>query len=113
MREEDKATTAIPKSPAQDLISKVDNRDKLVRSIELFVLACIVGFNIFLGLRLQQVIDQNNQATVEARQQNIARQGDLKNYIKCLSLIRFNEPPVDLTSKQAVSAALDQCAKSE
>lgn len=112
MNEDDKATTLIPPTPAQDLLSKVDHRDKLVRGIELFVLACVVGFNVFLGLRLQQVIDQNNKATVEARQNNIARQDDLKNYIKCLSLIRFNQPPVDVTDKAAVSAALDTCAKS-
>lgn len=111
MREEDKAATTIPKSPSQDLISKVDRRDKLVRGVELFVLACVVGFNIFLGLRLQQVINQNNASTVAARQQNIDRQNDLKNYIKCLSLVRFNQPPVDLSSKTAVSKALDQCAQ--
>lgn len=110
MNVEDRATTTIPKSPTQELIAKVDNRDKLVRAIELFALACVVGFNIFLGLRLQQVIDQNNQATVDARQQNIARQNDLKNYVKCVSLVRFNQPPVDLTSKNAVSKALDECA---
>lgn len=113
MRDEDKASSLIPKSPTQELITKVDARDKLVRGIELFVLACVVGFNVFLGLRLQQVIDQNNQATVTARQQNIDRQNDLKDYIKCLSLVRFNQPPVDVTSKAAVSKALDDCAASK
>ena len=113
MIENDKATTVIPDSPAQDLLSKVDRRDKLQRTVEIFVLLLVVAFNVFVGLRLQQVIDQNNQSTVDARKANVARQNDLKNYIKCLSLIKFNEPPIDLTSKSAVSEALDVCAVSD
>lgn len=110
MNDDDKATTLIPASPAQQFIAKAERRDKVQRSVEVFVLICVVVFNLFIGLRLQQVIDQNNQATVTARQQNIDRQNDLKDYIKCILLVRFNQPPVDATSKAAVSKALDECA---
>lgn len=113
MNEADKATTTIPQSPAQETLAKIDKRDQRIRIIELTIVFAMVIINLFVLLRLQQVIDQNNRATIEARQQNIERQNDQKNYIKCVLLIRFNEPPVDLTTKSSVSKALDQCAQTQ
>lgn len=111
MKEEDKATSTIVKSPSQELIKKVDDRDKLVRAIEVVILLVVVAFNIFLGLRLQSVVDTNR---LEAEQRAMTAGGDSnenKRYLKCLALIRFDAPPEDLTTREGMSKALDNCAK--
>ncbi len=110
MNSEDKATTTIPATPAQVKLNQLDRRDKIVRAVELFVLLAVVLFNVFLGLRLQQVIDENNRATVEARMANIERQGELKDYVKCVILIGFDNTPEQLATREGTEAALIKCA---
>lgn len=110
MNEEDKAKTAIPESPAQHKLEKLDHRDKIVRGIELFVLALVVSFNIYLGVSIRQIITSNQAATEQARQANIARQDSLKAYVKCLTLLKFEPHPEILQTKDGVSKALDKCA---
>lgn len=111
MDEDQKASTIIPASPQQEALAKIDNRDKLVRAVEITILLFVVAFNIFLGLRIQSVIDQNQRdakARSEAAQQD---RNEQKDYIKCVLLIKFDDPPADLTTKVGTSKALDACAK--
>lgn len=110
MNEEDKATTTIPQSPSQQLLAKVDRRDKLVRIVEITILMAVVVLNIFIGLRIQTVIDSNNKATVQARQDNVERTTQSQQYIKCIVLLRFNTTPMALQTKAGVEKALDACA---
>lgn len=111
MEDQDKAKTTIPETPNQELLSRVDRRDKLVRGVELAILFIIVLFNIFLGLRIQSVIDQNQADVLRAREANIQRQVELKDYIKCVLIIRFDYTPEELATKEGVTKALDTCAK--
>lgn len=110
MNEDDKAKTIIPQSPSQALIAKVDKRDKLVRIIEVAILMTVVVFNVFVGLRIQTVIDNNNAATVQARKDNVERETQSQQYIKCIVLLRFNTTPMALQTKAGVEKALDACA---
>lgn len=110
MDNNDKPTTIIEESPAQKALAKIDKRDRLVRGIEIGLLLVVVGFNVFTGVRLQNQIEANNKATIAAREQNIGRQTEIKDYIKCLSLLKFTAPPESLTTKEGVTKALDACA---
>lgn len=110
MEPDDKATTTIPPSDAQKFIIKTDRRDKLVRGIEVFILLIVVAFNIFLGVRLNQVIDQNQKDTLVRAAQASQDRDELKGYIKCLVLLRFDVPAEQLTARDGVASALDACA---
>ena len=110
MKEGDKAKTTIPESPAESFLRQVDHRDKLMRYAELSILLALVLFNVFVASRLQQVIDENQRDTIEARKANIARQAETKDYIKCIVLIRFDNAPEALTTREGVETALDVCA---
>jgi hypothetical protein len=110
MLEQDKPTTTIPESPAQRTLNKIDHRDQFVRAVEIALLIAVVTFNIFLSVRLQQVIDSNQADTLQARTANIERQQQLEGYIKCVLLIRYDVPPESLTTKEGAAAALDSCA---
>lgn len=80
-------------------------------NIVIIILATLtIGANILGLLEIQSLIKHNQAETVTARAQNMERQDDLKNYTKCIVLLRFNQPPIDLSSKAAVSKALDVCA---
>lgn len=111
MKNEDKATTTIKDSPAQEFIRTVDKRDKVIRVIEVVCLLALALFSLYTSIRLQYVIDQNNAATVDARQANVARQDELKDYIKCVLLIRYVVPPEDLADYDGAEEALDTCAR--
>lgn len=113
MEEQDKASTLIPESPAQKTLAKIDARDKVIRLIELTIVFALVVFNLFVGLRLQNVIDQNQAASLQRSHEAQTDRDSIKSYIKCVLLIRFNNDPQLLVTKQAVSAALDTCAKQE
>lgn len=113
MDDQDKATTLIPESPAQKTLAKIDARDKVIRLIELTIVFALVIFNLFVGLRLQNVIDQNQAASIERSHEAQADRDSIKSYIKCVLLIRFNNDPSTLVTKQAVSEALDACAKAD
>lgn len=110
MLEADKAKTTIPESPAQQFLARVDARDKMARAAGIAILLALVVFNVFTAIRLQNVIDQNQRDTLEARQANTARQNELKDYIKCVLLIRYDVPAEALTTRDGVEAALDACA---
>jgi hypothetical protein len=66
-----------------------------------------------IGQQLKDQADaiRTTQATNKA--DNILRQNNLEDYVKCLSLIRFDVPEKQLTTREGVSLALDKCARVE
>lgn len=97
---------------SQDFIKRVDRRDRLVRNIEVGLLLLVTIFNIVMVIQTRQVINQNQQSAVEARQANIDRQSQMTAYIKCVLLIRYDTPADQLQTRTGVETALDKCASS-
>lgn len=75
----------------------------------MYRLSLILLILVAIGIQLS-VNAQNKKATLDARAANAQRQQGLKDYIKCLSLLRFDYTPEQLTTKNDVSKALDSCA---
>lgn len=93
-------------------LRQLEARDRKLRIFQVVVLLGIVMFNIFTAIRLQNVIDRNQANAVEARKSNIARQDELKNYIKCIILLRYDNTNLGPDSpRKDVETALDRCAK--
>lgn len=97
-----------PVSESEKTLDRIDARDRIIRAIEVVILLVAVTFSIVSGVYYQQ-------QSQKARSTNIARQDSLKNYIKCLSLLRFDSPELTQpnVTRQQVSAALDKCASKE
>lgn len=111
MLDEDKATTTIPDSPAQKMLNKADrsiHRAIIGGIVMLFVVAAL---NVFAAVRLQYIIDKNQEDVIQARQANIERQSEQKDYIKCVLLLRFDATPQQLATREGASKALDECAQ--
>lgn len=103
----------IPNSKGERLLKTLDKRDKIGRGLELILVLFVLIINMYGLYQIQNIIKINQTAAVEARKQNVARQDELKGYVKCLSLLRFDHPELlnpDVTREQ-VSKALDECAK--
>jgi hypothetical protein len=66
-----------------------------------------------LAAQNQKLDADAQKATVVARQQNIERQEQLKSYIKCIVLIRYDHTPESLTTREGVESALDGCAQEQ
>lgn len=94
-----------------EFIAKADARDKLVRGIELVILLVVVVFNIFLGLRIQRVIDQNGEQAEQRSQSAQADRAEQKAYIKCIVLLKFDATPEALANRDGLEKALDTCAR--
>ncbi len=63
-----------------------------------------------LAAQNNKIAADSQVAAVVARQQNADRQEQLKSYIKCIVLLKFN-PMLSVNSPEPdVSAALDNCA---
>lgn len=92
--------------------------NSIAEALTYFLLLLVIIFNII-------IIVTNRIETQKAREANIQRQEDLnvllkevKNisksnqaYIKCLSLLRFDNPTLGPTStREQVESALDKCA---
>lgn len=112
MKDEDKATSTIAQSPTQKLLVKVDKRDKLVRTIEIAMLLVFGVFSVFLAIRLQFVIDQNQRDSLRRSHQAQIDRSETKDYIKCILLIKYDTPAEQLTSREGTEKALDLCANS-
>lgn len=99
-------------SPTEAMLRTVDRRDKLMRAVELVILAALVVFNIFTVFRLQEIINQNQTSTLNARELNINRQAQMERYIKCILLLRYDNPELTAQSpREEVEMALDKCAQ--
>lgn len=93
-------------------LRQLETRDRNLRIFQVIVLLGIVMFNIFTAIRLQNVIDRNQANAVEARKSNFARQNEIKSYIKCILLIRYDHPELTQTSPRSeVEQALEECSK--
>lgn len=60
-----------------------------------------------------RIIIENAQAsTRDARKSNEARQEDIKNYVKCIVLLPYDNPSFLTTrpTREVAAAALDRCA---
>lgn len=111
MNTEDKATTTIPDSPAQETLRKIDNRDKVLKTAQLAIFFVVAIFNVFIILRLQQVIDQNQRESLARSGVAVQDRKEQKDYIKCVLLIRYDASQEALSTRAGVEAALDRCAK--
>lgn len=103
-------STITPRSDSQELLTKVDERDKLVRAIEIIILVIAVTFNVFLGLQFRTALEDSR---AEAKSRSEAAQIDRdeqEEYFKCLSVLRFDVPAEILNTREGVIKALDSCA---
>lgn len=115
---------------------KVDFYGKLYRAT-LLILVLIITLAVLIGVRkvfevgnkidlnvqnTRQIIIDKEKGTLEARKANVQRQEDLKinqenlkGYVKCITLARFDYPELisPTVTKQQVSDALDRCAEVE
>lgn len=107
------------------LMRKVEARSRksagwLFVSVILILAAVVIGV---VGIYKQTAISKSIQATqdaqvastVEARKANAARQQQLADYIKCLSVARFDHPEIlkPTVTKEQVVKILDDCAKEQ
>lgn len=92
------------------LLSRVDRQNNTMRVFEVVILGALVLFNLYVGLRLQSIINLNQTSTVEARKVNIQRQNQTQSYIKCVYLVAYNVPRSSLGNRQEAEKALDECA---
>ena len=80
--------------------------NRLYRGCLLILVLAIIGVQL-------QANNRSSMATQEARRANIARQESIQNYLKCLSILRFDVPPEQLQTRDGVIKALDTCAAKE
>lgn len=86
-------------------LQQLDRRDNTFKGFLLVILVCAVGFNAVSAIQFR------NETRV-ARAANIARQNEIQDYIKCIVLLKFYEPPLTPNSTKAETiAALDTCSK--
>lgn len=111
MNPEQADTSINDQSPAQAFIEKIDRRDRLVRAIEVSLLMLLTIFSLFSILRLQQIVHQNDVAATQRSVQAQNDRDELKGYIRCILLIRYDAPPEQLTSREGVAKTLDGCAE--
>lgn len=96
----------------EKLLTKLDRRDRVTRGLEVVVLLILMAINIFGLFRIESIIKSNQVGTIEARKANAARQDELKGYIKCIVLLRYDNPNLNSESPRVdVEIALDKCAK--
>ncbi len=96
---------------SEHFLLKAERYDRYLRSIVSVVLVLVVAFNILNVIRLQQVFRQNEAAAVAAREANRNRQNEIKAYIRCVILLRYDNPNLTPQSpRQDVETALDKCA---
>lgn len=98
-------------STGEEKLQKLERRDTVFKGFALLVLALAVAFNMFSAFHLLGEVDRFRQETLIAREANIERQEKIQDYIKCVVLLRFYEPPITEDSiEQEVRDALDSCA---
>lgn len=105
---------------SEQLLKRIDKRDRLLKTITIAALLVLMSASFINQIRLndnqqalQQVIDDNQQSTLQARQNNVTRQDELKAYIKCIFLAKFDVPTAQLSTREGTVKALDDCANKE
>lgn len=90
---------------------------KVFQSIPEFLtyglLVALLVLNVAGLFQIRNLITDNQANAVVARKQNIQRQEEIKGYIKCIILLRYDNPNLSPASPRAdVEKALDKCAVS-
>lgn len=109
-----------------DYQAKIDKYDTIIQGYKLllitisFILMSVgvyqvfaVGHKIDLNvINTQQIIQDNQRSTIEARKSNIARQKDLKSYVECIILVGKTHPELNFATATLAQtkAILDECA---
>lgn len=94
----------LPVSRGEEAIRSLDKRDKFTRGLAIVILLFVVAFNIY-------TIQANKADTLKAREANTARQAEIKEYIRCIVLLRYDNPTLTAQSpREDVENALDKCA---
>lgn len=103
-----------PLSPGEQKLRQLDKRDMVMRGVAIAILILATSFNMLSGWLLQNLIKQNRQETIKARQTNFERQDQIQAYIKCIVLLRYDHPELKPDSpRQDVNKALDDCSKKQ
>lgn len=98
-------------SAGEAKLRQLDTRDKILKIYQVFILVGLIIINTFGLFQIQKLIRDNQASTIEARKLSLARQDQIKGYIKCIILLRYDNPNLKPTSsKQEVEQALDRCA---
>ncbi len=101
---------------------KIAFYDKLFKSFLVFAtLLILIGVAIgvrqvfVVGHKIDTNIINNNNAAIEARKQNMQRQENITNYVKCILLLSKKHPELNIASLNydQSNALLDECATKE
>lgn len=105
----------ISDTKGEQLLKKLDRRDKLGRGLELFLVVIVLIINMYGLYQIQNIIKTNQAGTLEARKQNVQRQDELKGYIECIVLLGKAHPDINfqISSLEQTKALLDECAKTQ
>lgn len=105
---------------SQQLLLDIERKN---RKYKFFVVCSITTFFIFacimlsVGLKTIQAqkdtINEIRSSQLANKEDNNRRQENLKSYVKCLALSRFDVPAQQLLTRQGVLDALDKCSKLE
>lgn len=99
-------------SEAETKLRELDKRDIRFKVFLLLVAVILTAFNIFTVVRLQYITSQSQAQAVQARKTNFDRQSEIKAYIKCVVLLRYDNPGLSPESPKAdVEKALDRCVE--
>lgn len=106
----------------EQVVSNIENYERrwhIYKITLLIFIAVIVSLSIVKVYTIARDIKQTQmnqqEATQEARKANVLKLQQLTDYVKCLSLARFDNPELvsPNVTKDEVSAALDKCAKEQ
>lgn len=105
---------------SQQLLLDIEKKN---RRYKFFVICSIATFFVFAGLMLsiglktieaqKKTINEIRSTQIANKEDNTNRQENLKSYVKCLALSRFDVPAQQLLTRQGVLDALDKCSKLE
>lgn len=94
--------------------------NRIYRTSLILLVALAVSIQISSNIKINstaQAIKKQQEltdaATKEARKANIARQQGIEDYIKCLSILRFDVPAEELKTREGAIKALDSCANKD
>jgi len=105
---------------SQQLLLDIERKN---RKYKFFVVCSITTFFLFAGIMLsiglktiqaqKDTINEIRSAQLVNKEDSTDRQDNLKSYVKCIALSRFDVPSQQLLTRQGVSDALDKCSKIE
>lgn len=84
--------------------------EKVSNLLTLVLVPLVIGVNIFSIFQLRNFVVDNQRGVLVARQDNRRRQEEIKNYVRCILLLRFEIAQEDFGNEKVVTEALDRCA---